>query len=168
MKVLIPVSDHVFGNAITEFVLSHQWPTSTQFKIVYVVEPISFGSVEAMYTLDKVFSDNQKFGRELTESISSALRKKFVEARIETVVLTGMPRNVILAMARDWKAEMIVMGSHGRKGFDRLILGSVSQAIIAHAPCSVAIIRVPHPEQLDIELSQDDLPEQIRELSEAK
>ncbi|HTZ49653.1 MAG TPA: universal stress protein, partial [Verrucomicrobiae bacterium] len=42
----------------------------------------------------------------------------------------------------DWKADLIVMGSHGRRGFDRLILGSVSESVALHATCSVELVRI--------------------------
>ncbi len=38
---------------------------------------------------------------------------------------------------------MIVVGSHGRRGLDRLLMGSVAEAVVRHAPCSVEIVRVP-------------------------
>jgi nucleotide-binding universal stress UspA family protein len=52
-----------------------------------------------------------------------------------------MPKELILKEASDWGAHLIVLGSHGRRGLDRLLLGSVSEAIAAHAPCSVEVIR---------------------------
>jgi nucleotide-binding universal stress UspA family protein len=50
---------------------------------------------------------------------------------------------VILDTAAKWHADLIVIGSHGRKGLDRFLLGSVSEAVARHAPCSVQIVRVP-------------------------
>ena len=50
-------------------------------------------------------------------------------------------KNAILAEAAEWGADLIVLGSHGRRGFDRFQLGSVSEAIAMHAQCSVEIIR---------------------------
>jgi hypothetical protein len=48
----------------------------------------------------------------------------------------------ILAIAEEWKADLIVLGSHGRRGFDRLIMGSVSETVAAHAKCSVEVVRM--------------------------
>jgi nucleotide-binding universal stress UspA family protein len=53
----------------------------------------------------------------------------------------GEPRGVILDAAKSWQADMIVLDSHGRRGLDRLFLGSVSEAAAIHAHCSVEVIR---------------------------
>jgi nucleotide-binding universal stress UspA family protein len=52
----------------------------------------------------------------------------------------GDPRQAILECAKEWHTDLIVLGSHGRKGLDRL-LGSVSDSVARHAPCSVEIVR---------------------------
>jgi nucleotide-binding universal stress UspA family protein len=46
-----------------------------------------------------------------------------------------------LSEAAEWEADLIVVGSHGRRGVNRFLLGSVSEAVALHANCSVEIIR---------------------------
>lgn len=55
-------------------------------------------------------------------------------------VLAGPPREAILDQADRWKADLIVMGSHGYGAWQRFLLGSVSQAVVAHARCSVEVV----------------------------
>ncbi|NJL47200.1 MAG: universal stress protein [Leptolyngbyaceae cyanobacterium SM2_5_2] len=52
----------------------------------------------------------------------------------------GSPGEVICTLARTWEADLIVVGSHGRKGISELFLGSVSNYVMHHAPCSVLVI----------------------------
>jgi nucleotide-binding universal stress UspA family protein len=59
-----------------------------------------------------------------------------------TTVREGEPRRVILDGAAAWDAELIVVGSHGKTGLDRVLLGSVSEHIARHARCSVEIVRM--------------------------
>ena len=61
-------------------------------------------------------------------------------------VLTGPPREAILDEADRWKADLIVMGSHGYGVWQRFLLGSVSRAIVSHAKCSVEIVHFPNYE----------------------
>jgi nucleotide-binding universal stress UspA family protein len=60
---------------------------------------------------------------------------------VETAVLEGDPRGSIVDEADEWLADLIVLSSHGHKGLDRLLLGSVAQAVVAHAHCSVEVVR---------------------------
>lgn len=53
----------------------------------------------------------------------------------------GTPEEAILDEAEKWDADLIVVGSHGFKGLDRFLLGSVSHDVAIHAPCSVEIVR---------------------------
>jgi nucleotide-binding universal stress UspA family protein len=59
-----------------------------------------------------------------------------------TAVREGEPRRIILDEAATWGAQLIVVGSHGKTGLDRVFLGSVSEHIARHATCSVEIVRV--------------------------
>ena len=54
----------------------------------------------------------------------------------------GDAKSRILDVAEEWHADLIVLGSHGRKGVNRFLMGSVSEAVARHACCSVEIVRV--------------------------
>jgi len=58
-------------------------------------------------------------------------------------VLSGNPKEVILEEAKDWNADLIVVGSHGRRGLKRFLLGSVAEAVAMNAHCSVVVVRGP-------------------------
>jgi nucleotide-binding universal stress UspA family protein len=60
---------------------------------------------------------------------------------IVTTVAHGQAKEMILSEADEWDADLIVLGSHGLKGWERFLLGSVSQAVASHAKCSVEIVR---------------------------
>jgi nucleotide-binding universal stress UspA family protein len=55
--------------------------------------------------------------------------------------LVGHAEEIIIETAKDWGADLIVLGSHGYRAIERFLLGSVSQAVASHAPCSVEIVR---------------------------
>ena len=62
---------------------------------------------------------------------------------ILTRVVSGSPKRVILEQAEAFGADLIMVGSRGLGAWDRLLLGSVSQAVATHANCSVEIVRAP-------------------------
>lgn len=60
-----------------------------------------------------------------------------------TQVLEGRPADVIVDHARAVKADLIVMGSLGRTGLERLLVGSVAERVVRLAPCPVLVVRAP-------------------------
>jgi nucleotide-binding universal stress UspA family protein len=56
-------------------------------------------------------------------------------------IQVGKPASEIVRTAKEWPADMIVIGSHGRHGIQRALLGSVAEAVMRHAPCPVLVIR---------------------------
>ena len=66
---------------------------------------------------------------------------KTTDMSTETAVREGDPRSAIVDEANEWGADLIVVGSHGRTGVMRWLLGSVAHAIVGHAPCSVEVVR---------------------------
>lgn len=65
------------------------------------------------------------------------------EIQTELVVHQGMAPDSILSFAQTHKTDLIVMGSHGRRGYDRLMLGSVTDRVMRRAPCPVLAVREP-------------------------
>ena len=63
----------------------------------------------------------------------------------DRVVEAGFPEEAIVKAAEDFEADLIVMGTHGRRGVSRMFLGSVASRVIATAPCAVLTVRVPEP-----------------------
>jgi nucleotide-binding universal stress UspA family protein len=77
----------------------------------------------------------------LAAKAAGALRSAGVN--VTTAVVQGDPKSIILDNAKTWGADLIVLGSHGRKGLERFLVGSVSEAVLRHAHCSVEIVRLP-------------------------
>ncbi len=69
--------------------------------------------------------------------------------KVSTSVATGDAKAVIVEEAAEWKADLIVLGSHGRTGLERFLLGSVSEAIAHDTRCSVEIVRL-QPEDVAV------------------
>jgi nucleotide-binding universal stress UspA family protein len=70
------------------------------------------------------------------------VRKQFADSEltVSTEVLRGAPDQQIVEKSKEWGADLIVVGSHGR-GFWGRLLGSVSNGVVHHAPCSVLVVR---------------------------
>lgn len=81
----------------------------------------------------------QEAVQEAVEMIRS--KSRGASLQITTGVELGQPAPVIAETAREWDADLIIVGSHGRGFWGRLALGSVSDAVVHRAPCSVMVVR---------------------------
>lgn len=88
--------------------------------------------------------------RELQESVTREL-ESFVSDNFKGVdvtfeVIVGLPHKDIVRVAREMKSDLIVIGSHGRKGIGRVIFGSTAMQVLRQAPCAVFTVRLlPQP-----------------------
>jgi len=78
--------------------------------------------------------------RQLAEDVA-AIRNANVTVSCE--VIHGRAATVLCNRASETKAQLLVVGSHGRRGLERLVLGSVAESILRHAPCSVLVVKAP-------------------------
>jgi nucleotide-binding universal stress UspA family protein len=75
------------------------------------------------------------------EAAAAIVHKKRPKLSVSTATIEGSPKSVILEAAKKYRADLIVVGSHGHGAVAGFLLGSVSQAVSLHAPCSVEIVR---------------------------
>lgn len=73
------------------------------------------------------------------------IRSPYAAVRIEHRVVEGNPAEVILGVARQMSCDLIVMGTHGRTGLGRLLMGSVAEQIVRKATCPVLTVKTPLP-----------------------
>ena len=64
-------------------------------------------------------------------------------ARLETLVISGIPNEEIIKKAEETSAGLIVLGTHGRKGLDHILFGSTAERVLRSAPCPVLSVRMP-------------------------
>jgi nucleotide-binding universal stress UspA family protein len=140
MKILIGVDDSHFSQAAVESVAERCWLPNTQVKVVAAVDThFKPGFGEAAK------SENQyDIARQVIDRAVAALRASANHFEVSGDIIEGAPKHVLLEEAEAWGADLIVVGSHGRRGLDRFLLGSVSQAVALHARCSVEIVRIPN------------------------
>lgn len=84
----------------------------------------------------------QDLRREATPRLEALREQVFKEVPVEIKIVEGMGASVAIAQyARDHAVDLIVLGSHGRTGFKRALLGSVAERVVRNAPCDVLVVR---------------------------
>lgn len=143
MKILIGVDDSPFSKAAIEHVKNAAWPATSQFVVVSACPPIWIGPGE-MASPGPIAEMNQQ-QEQYYKEIAQAAAKTLSDAGLKATgrVEPGDPRSILVEAARREKADLLVIGSHGRSGMAKLLLGSVASYVIGHAPCSVLVVKLP-------------------------
>lgn len=149
MRVLLAVDGSPCSEEAVRTVLDRFRPEDTQVKVLHAVEwmremPLCFQYAHGPTAGDDVVARRNKSferARELVERVAAQL--EFRGFRPSVATPDADPPRAIVGAAREWPADLIVIGSHGRRGLDRLLLGSVAESVVRHAPCSVSIVRMP-------------------------
>ena len=149
MKVLIATDGSDYSKAaVSECCRLVIDPVNTEILIVSAYE-------DAVPIAAEPFAVSSEYYQKMVDALSNlaegfltqaeaAIRTHFDqgELRITTEILRGAPDQQIVEKAKAWGADLIVVGSHGR-GFWGRLLGSVSDGVVHHAPCSVMVVRKP-------------------------
>ena len=137
MKILIGVDDSEFSRAAVEAVANRPCLEGTAVKLVSAVETFKMLAYEG-----EGRNNEYENARRAIDRAFAILQNSPNRFEVAGDIIEGHPKQVLLDEAEKWGADLIVVGSHGRRGLDRFLLGSVSQAVALHAKCSVEIVRV--------------------------
>lgn len=135
-----------YSEAALAMVRTRPWPGGTVVRVLSAVVPeLPPPPAPAWTGLTigyKEFLDMKTQEAEaLLGRASETLRTATSDMGAETVVRVGDPRKVIVDEAEEWSADLVVVGHRGLTGLTRLIMGSVAQYVVNHAPCSVEVVR---------------------------
>lgn len=154
MKIILATDGTKFGDAATEMLSNFKLGSGDSVRVVSVVDmavPLAV-DVYGGYLPDT--TELEKVAREtaskVIESTKERIRSFFKGSDVDVSgeVMFGSPDSRIVETAEETGADLIILGSHGYKRWERLLLGSVSSSVVHHAHCSVLVVRAAggHPE----------------------
>jgi nucleotide-binding universal stress UspA family protein len=149
MKILIATDGSDYSKAAI-YMLANVVanPETAAFKIVSAVEFSTMLPSNGFIPISAGYYNDLQ--RSLREQATLSVKQAETEIRslfpgglldVTTEVLDGSPPRVIVETAENWEADLIVIGSHGYGFWSRVMLGSVSNSVMHHAPCSVLVVR---------------------------
>jgi nucleotide-binding universal stress UspA family protein len=146
MRILIATDGSECSEYAVNEIARRPWPAGSEFRIVLAVDAYPAGATEVWAVTPSAYMDLESAlrerGVEVLQAATKTLEDAGIEARQVTLeVLTGAPKRAILEEAERWRADLVVVGSHGYGAVARIFLGSVSHAVATHAHCSVEIVR---------------------------
>jgi nucleotide-binding universal stress UspA family protein len=155
MRILLAIDGSVFSDRAVEELARRPWPSGSEVRIISVVEPPMTPMTEPFVLPTLYWEEAEKAAQEqareaLNRALETIRSSQGESLQVSGEILGGYPKQVILDDADRWEADLIVVGSHGRRGLTRLLLGSVSQAVAAHANCSVEIVKSREAEPAEV------------------
>ena len=145
MKILVAADGTKQGDSAIEMLGNLKLGEGDEIKIVSVVDmavPLAIdvygGYLPDTTELEKAARDNAE---RVLETAVNRSKEIAAEATTSGEVLFGSPESRIVETAEQIRADLIILGSHGYNRWERLLLGSVSNSVLHHAPCSVLIVR---------------------------
>jgi nucleotide-binding universal stress UspA family protein len=108
--------------------------------LLNVIDPVEAGysAAATMPGYSEEWYENRK---EEAESLFEAATATLGDHEVETVTDVGRPSRTIISYVEDNDVDQVVMGSHGRSGMTRILLGSVAESVVRRSPVPVTIVR---------------------------
>jgi nucleotide-binding universal stress UspA family protein len=135
MKILVATDGSDGSLAGAQAVAETNWPADSELKIVSVIDPIIYSLEESGFSRGK---RTERAHRAIGQAIG-VLRD--TPLKVSGEVIAGTIVRQITDRAKSWNADLIVVGTHQRRGLKRLLLGSTSTSVATRAHCSVRVIR---------------------------
>jgi nucleotide-binding universal stress UspA family protein len=146
VRVIVGVDGSAYSDAAVNEVARRPWPEGSTMKVISAVR-LAFTPTKETRSLPNSYysllekAETERAQTAIAGAIACLRKNEAIQPGIESEVVLGDAREVILDGAARWGADLIVLGSRGLGGFRRFLLGSVAQGVAAYAPCSVEIVR---------------------------
>jgi nucleotide-binding universal stress UspA family protein len=134
-KILIAVDGEAVSLHAAEVGIQLSCCLSAEIAFIHAVDP-SLTYAPGIAPADLV-AEAEGDGKRVMDDIAT----EFPLLSAKEFIRVGKPAHEILQVANEWAADVIVMGSHGRGGITRVLLGSVAEAVMRHAKCPVLVVR---------------------------
>ena len=139
LRILVPIDFSPGSDAAKETATALARDSYGSLIVAHVeVVPMPVGGGEFLYDFSETASD------EIAARLNAVVLPD-PDIPADRRLLTGDPAEAIITLAKEEKVDMIVMGTHGRRGLSRLLMGSVAEHVVRVAPCPVLTVKQPAP-----------------------
>lgn len=137
-KILITVDDDPLAAHAADVGVALARSLNAEIALVHAVDPSLIYSPEAGAVVDEVAQHAQQEAARIVADFRGRLPEG---TAVLQFIRQGRPGQEIVRAAQDWPADLIVIGSHGRRGLSRAVLGSVAEEVMRNATCPVLVVR---------------------------
>lgn len=151
MKILVATDGSEYSTAAIEKTAEIlRFAEPSEIRVISIIEPLAPVGVEPFGVSTNYYAEAEKEAEKNAEDVVSAAKER-LERKLEGkqvkigtgVFFSRSTKGAIIDDAHSWGADLIVVGSHGYGFVRRMLIGSVSDAVVKYAPCSVLVVRKP-------------------------
>jgi nucleotide-binding universal stress UspA family protein len=141
-RILVPVDGSPTSNKGLKEAIRLARSSRARLRLVHVVEQvIAFSAPEVAVDIGPILDSLRAAGRRRLAGIEQRARKSGVKPETALVENFGMRvADAVIAQARRWRADLIVMGTHGRRGLQRALVGSDAELVVRYSPVPVLLV----------------------------
>jgi nucleotide-binding universal stress UspA family protein len=153
MQLLLATDGSDCARAALEFTLRFPFPQGSTVTVLTVFDESALREEHAEQLSEEhhdLLRETVESVREEGEQLVESEQQRFETAGwqgVKTLVRTGNPAEEVIRSAEELGSDLVIVGSHGWTGIQEFLLGSVSHKVLQHAPCSVLVVKQPHPQK---------------------
>ena len=142
-RILVPVDGSPTSVAGLNEALRLARNQKARLRLIHIVdERMIFSTAEAGMNIEPVIESLKRGGKRILEHAAKLAAARGVRAETDMVEnAAGQVADVLVSRARRWRADLVVMGTHGRRGVNRLVLGSDAELVVRNSPVPVLLVR---------------------------
>ena len=137
-KILVAVDNEPIAAHAADIGAELARLAGAEMAFIHVIDPALVNASDTGIQPDVFVASAKEEAKKLIDDFRKRLPQQVTALEF---VQIGLPLTEIVNAAKDWPADLIVIGSHGRGGITRALLGSVAEGVMRHAPCQVLVVR---------------------------
>ena len=138
-KILVPTDGSDSSMRASEYAIKLAKKFDSQIIAIYVIDRVILEEISKVQERRELEEEIKKKAERCLNYIVKSARREGLKA--SSILVEGEPHDQIIRHAESLGVDIIVMGSKGRRGMNRILIGSVAERVIEYAPCPVLVIR---------------------------
>ncbi len=138
-KILVPTDGSDYSIRAAEYAMGVAKLRNAEVIVVFVVDEVVIDQFAKVTDRNAIEAELKKDGQRYTHYALGLAEKENVKAT--PLVVRGRPFEQIVNLAKSFNVDLIVMGTYGHRGAERILIGSVAERVIEYSPCPVLVIK---------------------------
>jgi nucleotide-binding universal stress UspA family protein len=138
-KILIPTDGSDYSIRAAEYGLTIAKMLDAQIMVVYVIDDVVLDQIFKINDRKEAEGELKRDGQRYINYVLGLAQQEGVKA--SSLLAKGRPFEQIVHLAKGLKMDLIVMGTYGRRGAERILMGSVAERVIEYSPCPVLVVK---------------------------